>query len=110
MRLVTFSRKNEQRLGLMGPQEQIIDLAEVNRRYLKGGNPPFLKSMQAFIEAGGKAVQVARKAEKYVAGKNADEHKKLLSVGALVKPSQAKIISPIPLAQEELRDVGDQLS
>ena len=53
MRLVTFSRKNEQRLGLMGPQEQIIDLAEVNRRYLKGGNPPFLASMQAFIEAGG---------------------------------------------------------
>ena len=36
MRFVTFSRKNQQRLGLMGPQEQIIDLAEVNRRYLKG--------------------------------------------------------------------------
>jgi hypothetical protein len=52
MRLITFSRKNEQRLGLIGPQEQIIDLAEVNRRYLKGGNPPFLKSMQAFIVAG----------------------------------------------------------
>jgi len=55
MRLVTFTRKNEQRIGLMGPQDQIIDLAEVNKRYLKGGNAPFLTSMQAFIEAGGKA-------------------------------------------------------
>jgi 2-keto-4-pentenoate hydratase/2-oxohepta-3-ene-1,7-dioic acid hydratase in catechol pathway len=96
MRLVTFTRKNEHRLGMMGPQEQIIDLAEVNRRYLKGGNPPFLKSMQAFIESGGKGVQVARKAEKYVVGKSADDQKKLLSAGALVRLNQAKIISPIP--------------
>ncbi len=96
MRLVTFSRKNQQRLGLMGPQEQIIDLAEVNRRYLRGGSAPFLASMQAFIEGGAKALQAARKAEKYVAGKNPDEQKKLVAAGALVKPSQAKIISPIP--------------
>jgi 2-keto-4-pentenoate hydratase/2-oxohepta-3-ene-1,7-dioic acid hydratase in catechol pathway len=96
MRLVTFTRKNQQRLGLMGPQDQIIDLAEVNRRYLKGGSPEFLSSMQNFIEAGAKAMQVARKAEKYVTGKNSDEHKKLLASGALVKSNQAKIISPIP--------------
>lgn len=96
MRFVTFLRKNEQRLGLMGPQEHIIDLAELNRRYLKGGSLPFLTSMQGFIEAGAKATQVARKAEKYVAGKNADEVKKLVSTGALVKPNQAKIIAPIP--------------
>jgi 2-keto-4-pentenoate hydratase/2-oxohepta-3-ene-1,7-dioic acid hydratase in catechol pathway len=96
MRFVTFTRKNQQRLGLMGPQDQIIDLAEVNRRYLKGGNPPFMASMQAFIEAGAKALQAARKAEKYVATKSAEEQKKLVSVGALVKPNQAKIISPIP--------------
>ena len=38
MRLVTFTRKNEQRLGMMGPQDQIIDLAEVNRRFLKNGS------------------------------------------------------------------------
>jgi 2-keto-4-pentenoate hydratase/2-oxohepta-3-ene-1,7-dioic acid hydratase in catechol pathway len=96
MRFVTFLRKNERRLGLMGPQEHIIDLAELNRRYLKGGSLPFLTSMQDFIEAGAKATQVARKAEKYVAGKNADEVKKLVSTGALVKPNQAKIIAPIP--------------
>ncbi|HLN83613.1 MAG TPA: fumarylacetoacetate hydrolase family protein, partial [Candidatus Binatia bacterium] len=96
MRFVTFLRKNERRLGLMGPQEHIIDLAELNRRYLKGGSLPFLTSMQGFIEAGAKATQVARKAEKYVAGKNADEVKKLVSTGALVKPNQAKIIAPIP--------------
>ena len=96
MRFVTFLHKNEQRLGLMGPQEHVIDLAEVNRRYLKQGSLPFLTTMQGFIEAGPKAIQLARKAEKYVAGKNADDVKKLVSAGALVKPSQAKIISPIP--------------
>jgi 2-keto-4-pentenoate hydratase/2-oxohepta-3-ene-1,7-dioic acid hydratase in catechol pathway len=96
MRFVTFSHKSEQRLGLMGPQEHIINLAEVNRRYLKEGSLPFLTSMQGFIEAGPKAIQVARKAEKYVNGKNADDVKKLVNAGALVKPNQAKIISPIP--------------
>jgi 2-keto-4-pentenoate hydratase/2-oxohepta-3-ene-1,7-dioic acid hydratase in catechol pathway len=96
MRFVTFLRKNEQRLGLMGPHEHIIDLAEVNRRYLREGSLPFLTSMQGFIDAGPKAIQIARKAEKYVNGKNADDIIKLVSAGALMKPNQAKIISPIP--------------
>jgi 2-keto-4-pentenoate hydratase/2-oxohepta-3-ene-1,7-dioic acid hydratase in catechol pathway len=106
MRLVTFTRKNQQRLGLVGPQEQIIDLAEVNRRYLKGGNQPYLASMQAFIEAGGKAVQTAKKAEKYVAEKSADAQKKLSAAGALVKPNQAKIISPIPTPRKNCMMLG----
>src|SRR6266550_243429 len=92
----TFSPGGMHAICHLCSQEQIIDLAEINRRYLKGGNAPFLASMQAFIEAGGKALQVARKAEKYVTGKSADEQKKLVAVGALVKPNQAKIISPIP--------------
>jgi len=96
MRFVTFLHKSEQRLGLVGPQEHIINLVEVNRRYLKEGSLPFLTSVQGFIDAGPKAIQIARKAEKYVNGKNADDVKKLVSAGALVKPNQAKIISPIP--------------
>ena len=75
MRLVTFAQKNQQRIGVIGPQDQVIDLAEINRRYLKGGNPSYLASMQAFIEAGAKAVQTAKKVEKYVASKSADEQK-----------------------------------
>ncbi|MGE5305938.1 MAG: fumarylacetoacetate hydrolase family protein, partial [Alphaproteobacteria bacterium] len=106
MRLVTFSRKNQQRIGLMGPQEQVIDLAEVNRRYLKGGKPPFLASMQAFIEAGAKAIQVARKAEKYIAAKNPDELKKLVQAGALLKPSQVKLVSPIPKPSKNVVMLG----
>jgi 2-keto-4-pentenoate hydratase/2-oxohepta-3-ene-1,7-dioic acid hydratase in catechol pathway len=106
MRLVTFTRKSQQRVGLMGPQDQIIDLAEVNRRYLKGGNAPYLASMQAFIEAGAKAVQAARKAERYVAGKQPNEHKKLVAVGALVKSSQAKIIAPIPTPRKNCVMLG----
>lgn len=96
MRLVTFSRKNEERVGLIGPQDQIIDLAEVNTRYLRGGKPEFLTSMQAFIDAGAKAVAVARKADKYVAGKSAEEQKKFARAGALVKLGQAKLLAPIP--------------
>jgi 2-keto-4-pentenoate hydratase/2-oxohepta-3-ene-1,7-dioic acid hydratase in catechol pathway len=106
MRFVTYSRKNQQRIGLIGPQEQIIDLAEVNRRYLKDGNQTFLASMQAFIDAGPKAVAVARKAEKYVAGKTADEQKKLVGTGALVKPNQAKILAPIPNPKKNVVMLG----
>jgi 2-keto-4-pentenoate hydratase/2-oxohepta-3-ene-1,7-dioic acid hydratase in catechol pathway len=106
MRLVTFSHKNQQRLGVIGQLGQIIDLAEVNRRYLKGGNQPFLASMQAFIEAGGKAVQVAKSAEKYVAGKSPDEQKRLAAAGALVKSGQAKIISPLPRPRKNCMMLG----
>ena len=106
MRLITFLRKNQQRVGLMGSQDQIIDLAEVNRRYLKGGTPPFVASMQAFIEAGGKAVATARKAEKYVAGKSAEEQKKLAAAGALVKLSQVKLLAPIPAPKKNCVMLG----
>ncbi len=106
MRFVTFSRKNQQRIGLMGPQEQIIDLAEINRRYLKRGNSPFLASMQAFIEAGTKAIQLARTAEKYVAGKNPDELKRLVQMGVLLKPAQAKLLAPIPVPRKNVVMLG----
>ncbi len=106
MRLVTFSRKNQQRLGLIGSQDQITDLAEVNRRYLKGGNPPFLATMQAFIEAGAKALAVARKVEKYVSGKSPEEQKKLTAAGALVKLSQVKLLSPIPAPKKNCVMLG----
>ena len=106
MRFVTFSRKNQQRLGVIGPQDQIIDLAEVNRRYLRGGAPPYLASMQSFIEAGAKALQVARKAEKYVAGKSPEEQKKLARAGALVKLSQAKLLAPIPWPRKNIVLLG----
>jgi 2-keto-4-pentenoate hydratase/2-oxohepta-3-ene-1,7-dioic acid hydratase in catechol pathway len=106
MRFITFARKNQRRVGLIGAQDQIIDLAEVNRRYLKGGNSPFLASMQAFIEAGAKAVQVARKAERYVAGKSAEEQKKLVGAGALLKSSQVKLIAPIPYPKKNVVMLG----
>jgi 2-keto-4-pentenoate hydratase/2-oxohepta-3-ene-1,7-dioic acid hydratase in catechol pathway len=106
MRLVTFAQKNQQRIGVMGPQDQLIDLPEINRRYLKGGNPPYLASMQAFIEAGAKAVQAAKKAEKYVASKSADEQKKLARSGALLKASQARLVAPIPWPRKNVVMLG----
>jgi 2-keto-4-pentenoate hydratase/2-oxohepta-3-ene-1,7-dioic acid hydratase in catechol pathway len=106
MRLVTFTRKNEQRLGLMGPQDQIIDLAEVNRRFLKNGNASYLTSMQAFIEGASKAIQVARQAEKYVTAKNIAEQKKLVAAGALLRPSQARIIAPVPVPKKNVVMLG----
>ena len=90
----------------MGPHDQIIDLAEVNRRYLKGGNPPFLGSMQGFIEGGAKALQAARKAEKYVAGKTDEEQKRLAAAGTLVKLNQVKLNSPIPQPRKNVVMLG----
>src|ERR1051325_5961592 len=106
MRFVTFARRNEQRIGLMGPQDHIIDLAEVNRRYLKGGNAPFLTSMQAFIEAGNKGVQVARAVEKYGKGKNPADLKTLTAAGAPAKPNQAKLMAPIPQPRKNIVMLG----
>ena len=106
MRFITFSRNNQQRLGLMASGDHVIDLAEVNRRYLKGSNPSYLKSMQAFIEAGAKALQVARKAEKYIAMNSGDDQKKLARTGALLKLGQAKIMSPIPWPRKNVVMLG----
>jgi 2-keto-4-pentenoate hydratase/2-oxohepta-3-ene-1,7-dioic acid hydratase in catechol pathway len=106
MRLVTFSQRNQQRIGLMGPQDQVIALAEINSRYLRDGKPPYLTSMQAFIEAGAKAVQTAKKAEKYVASKSVDDQKKLARAGALVKLSQTKLAAPIPWPKKNVVMLG----
>jgi 2-keto-4-pentenoate hydratase/2-oxohepta-3-ene-1,7-dioic acid hydratase in catechol pathway len=106
MRLVTFTQKSRQRIGLVDSRDQIVDLAEVNRRYLRGGNPPFLASMLALIEAGPKALQVVKKAEKYVAGKSAEEQKKLAGAGALLKASQVKLLAPIPSPRKNVVMLG----
>ena len=106
MRFVTFIRKNQQRLGMLGPEEEIIDLAEINQRYLKGGKQPFLASMQAFIEAGGKALQTAKSVAKYVAGRNPADQKKLTAAGVVLKPSQVKFQSPIPTPRKNCVMLG----
>jgi 2-keto-4-pentenoate hydratase/2-oxohepta-3-ene-1,7-dioic acid hydratase in catechol pathway len=62
--------------------------------------------MQAFIEAGSKAIQVARQAERYVAGKNIADQKKLAGVGALLRPNQARIIAPIPVPKKNVIMLG----
>jgi 2-keto-4-pentenoate hydratase/2-oxohepta-3-ene-1,7-dioic acid hydratase in catechol pathway len=95
MRFVTFVKSNQQRLGLMASGDEVIDLAELNRRYLKAGSAPYLGSMQAFIEAGAGALSLAKKAAKYVADKDEDGRKKLRQGGALWKLNQVKLVSPI---------------
>ncbi len=95
MRLLTFTRKNQSRIGLAGLEGQIIDIAEVHRRYLRGGSPVFLNNMQAFIEGGAKALNAAKKAARYVAGKDLEGQKKLNRAGALLRPNQIKFLSPI---------------
>lgn len=106
MRFVTFVKNNQHRLGLIGAADQVIDLAEINRRYLKAGAAPYLNSMQAFIEAGVKALALAKKAAKYAAGKDDDGLKKLRQAGALWKLSQVKIVSPIPTPRKNVVLLG----
>lgn len=106
MRFVTFTRKGQQRLGIMAAEDQVIDLAEINRRYLKGGSPAFFASMQSFIDAGSKAMQIARAAAKYVAAKNPADLKKLAAAGALHKLSQVKLNAPIPWPRKNVVMLG----
>jgi 2-keto-4-pentenoate hydratase/2-oxohepta-3-ene-1,7-dioic acid hydratase in catechol pathway len=106
MRLITFVKNNQSRLGLIAPADHVIDLAELNRRYLKAGAAPYLNGMQAFIEAGGKALGLAKKAAKYVAGKDEDGLKKLRQGGALLKLSQVKIVAPIPQPRKNVILLG----
>ncbi len=106
MRFVTMARKGENLLGLMGPEDTIIDLAKLNQRYLKGGSPPYLTSMQAFIEGGAKALGVAKKAARYVAGKDAEGLKSLSRAGALLKLGQVKLLSPIPWPRKNVILLG----
>lgn len=106
MRFVTFARKGQNRVGLVGADDQIIDLAEINKRYLRGGSPAYLGSMQGFIEAGGKAVGVAKKAAKYVARQDGDGLKRLSRAGAIWKLNQVKIVSPIPWPRKNVILLG----
>ncbi len=106
MRLLTFARKNQHRIGLMGAGDQVLDLAEINKRYLRGGSPAYLTSMQAFIEGGGKALSVAKKAAAYVAKQDADGLKRLSRAGALWKLNQIKIVSPIPWPRKNVVLLG----
>ena len=86
MRLLTFARKGENRLGLIGPEDQVIDLAEVNRRYLKGG--------------------AAKKAAGYVGKQDGEGLKKLRRAGALWNLNQVKILSPIPWPRKNVILLG----
>ncbi|HTM06983.1 MAG TPA: fumarylacetoacetate hydrolase family protein [Verrucomicrobiae bacterium] len=106
MRFVTFVKNNQQRLGLMSAGDDVIDLAELNRRYLKAGAAPYLNSMQAFIEAGGGALNLAKKAAKYVSDKDAEGQKKLRQGGALWKLNQVKLISPLPAPRKNVVLLG----
>ncbi len=62
MRFVTFARRNQIRIGVLTNGDQVIDLAEINRRYLRETGPPTMSSMQAFLEGGGKALATAKRA------------------------------------------------
>ena len=106
MRFVTFTLKKQNRVGLMAPGDLIIDLAEVNRRYLKGGSPSYLTTMQAFIEGGAKALGAAKRAVRYVGVQSPEGLKRLGSVGAVVQLGRAKIISPIPWPRKNVILLG----
>ena len=90
----------------MGPDNYLIDLAEIHRRYLKEVSPPYLSSMQAFIERGPKALSAAKRVARYVAQKNPMELKKLSRAGALIKPNQTNLLAPIPWPRKNVILLG----
>jgi 2-keto-4-pentenoate hydratase/2-oxohepta-3-ene-1,7-dioic acid hydratase in catechol pathway len=106
MRFVTYSFQSKTRVGMLTDDDQIIDLREVNRRYLPGGAVSYLDSMQAFIEAGAKAVTTARKAARYVEGLDTKGTRRLAQAGILVKRNRARLLSPIPSPRKNVICLG----
>lgn len=106
MRFVTYNFRKAARLGLMFGEDQIIDLAEVSRRYLDQGRPEYLSNMQAFIEAGTKAVNTARKALRYVESLDAKGIRRIAQAEALVKMSRTRLLAPIPTPRKNVVLLG----
>ncbi len=106
MRFVTYSFRGKTQLGMMIDEDQIIDLQAVSKRYLPGSTASYLDSMQAFIEAGAKAVTTARKAAKYVEGLDAKGIRRLAQAGLLVKRNRTRLLSPIPVPRKNVICLG----
>ena len=105
MRFVTYSFSSKTRLGMM-EDDQIVDLREAARRYLPGGTPSYLDSMQGFIDAGAKAVTTARKAARYVQGLDSKGVRRLAQAGILVKRNRVRLLSPIPVPRKNVICLG----
>ncbi len=106
MRFVTYSFQRETRLGLMTGEDQIMDLRQVSKRYLPGDAASHLDSMQAFIDAGAKAVNTARKAARYVEGLDSKGIRRLVRAETLVKRNRVRLTSPIPAPRKNIICLG----
>ena len=106
MRFVTYSFRGKTQLGMMIDEDQIIDLQAVSKRYLPGSTASYLDSMQAFIEAGAKAVNTAKKAAKYVEGLDTKGIRRLAQAGLLVKRNRTRLLSPIPVPRKNVICLG----
>ena len=106
MRFVTYSFRGKTRLGMMIEDDQIVDLREVGRRYLPGTTVSYLDNMQAFIEAGGKALNTAKKAAKYVQGLDSKGIRRLAQAEILVKRNRVRLLSPIPVPRKNVICLG----
>lgn len=106
MRFVTYSFRSKARLGMMIEDDQIVDLREVSKRYLPGTTASYLDSMQAFIEAGGKAVNTAKQAAKYVQGLDSKGIRRLAQAEMLVKRNRVRLLSPIPVPRKNVICLG----
>ena len=106
MRFVTYTFRSKTQLGMMIDEDQIIDLQAVSKRYLPGSTASYLDSMQAFIEAGAKAVTTAKKAAKYVEGLDSKGIRRLAQAGLLVKRNRTRLLSPIPVPRKNVICLG----
>lgn len=106
MRFVTFRYAKQSYLGLMAGDDQVIALSEVARRYLKEGTQPCLASMQAFIAGGAKALNIAKKAARYVDRLDTKGRRRVAQTGALFKSNRVRLLSPIPAPRKNIVLLG----
>ena len=109
MRLATFKSTGRELLGLVAESDQMIDLAEVHRRYLKGGTPPYVGSLQAFIEGGGQALSAAKKRSALRSRAELRRPQETGAGGHRPELSSYPDSLPHPPSQEERGDAGYQL-
>ena len=106
MRLISFTKRNLVRVGLLGAGDQVVDFAEIHRRFLKAGEPPYVRDMLGFIEARRKALTAAKRALRYVDGQKPEGLKKLISAGVVFNLNKTKLLAPIPRPRKNVICLG----
>lgn len=105
MRFVTFLSGVEPRLGLLGPNDTVVDLAKAAETGIEGAPGPLPADMVEFILAGEKALEMAQAIERAVRA-DAGLAGRLREQGALFDLTSVELLAPIPRPRKNVFCLG----